>query len=76
MPHESRLNFSTDEILANVPTREALLSSSGQPFDWVESGQLKVNIGQRYPLRSMHAGPGHAGVSVDIRLAESHRSSD
>ena len=25
MPHESRLNFSTDEILANVPTREALI---------------------------------------------------
>src|ERR1700678_1936513 len=25
MPHESRLNFSTDEILANVDTREPLI---------------------------------------------------
>jgi hypothetical protein len=25
MPHESRLNFSSDEILANVPTREPLI---------------------------------------------------
>jgi len=25
MPHESRLNFSTEEILANVPTREPLI---------------------------------------------------
>lgn len=34
----------------HVLTREALLTRSRQLFDWVESGQLKVNIGQRYPL--------------------------
>jgi len=45
-------------FLTYVPTREALLSSSGQPFDWVESGQLRVNIGQRYPLLSMHGRTG------------------
>jgi NADPH2:quinone reductase len=34
----------------HVPTREALLNRSKQLFDWIESGQLKVSIGQRYPL--------------------------
>jgi NADPH:quinone reductase len=33
-----------------VLTREALLTRSRQLFDWVESGQLKVNVGKRYPL--------------------------
>jgi NADPH:quinone reductase-like Zn-dependent oxidoreductase len=40
----------TLRLLTHVPAREAVLSSSRQPFDWVENGQLKVNIGQRYPL--------------------------
>ncbi|RPJ84720.1 MAG: quinone oxidoreductase [Acidobacteria bacterium] len=34
----------------HVLTREALLTRSRQLFDWVESGQLKVNVGKRYPL--------------------------
>jgi NADPH:quinone reductase-like Zn-dependent oxidoreductase len=34
----------------HVPTREALLSCTQQLFGWAESGQPKVNIGQRYPL--------------------------
>jgi NADPH:quinone reductase len=34
----------------SLPTSEALLGCCRQLFEWVESGQLKVNIGQRYPL--------------------------
>jgi len=34
----------------HVRTREALLARSGQLFDWVQAGQLKINIGHRYAL--------------------------
>jgi NADPH2:quinone reductase len=38
------------QVHDHVRTRNALLRRSQQLFDWVESGQLKINIGHRYPL--------------------------
>jgi NADPH2:quinone reductase len=38
------------QVHDHVRIRDALLRRSQQLFDWVESGQLKINIGHRYPL--------------------------
>jgi NADPH2:quinone reductase len=48
LPRSVLIGFPT--FADHVPTRAALLSCTRQLFDWVERGQLKVNIGQRYPL--------------------------
>jgi NADPH2:quinone reductase len=34
----------------HIVTRDMLLASVNELFDWVRSGDLKVTIGQRYPL--------------------------
>jgi hypothetical protein len=34
----------------HIPTRAALLARSAEIFTLIETGQLKVNIGRRYPL--------------------------
>jgi NADPH:quinone reductase-like Zn-dependent oxidoreductase len=34
----------------HIPTRDALLSHSAEIFRLIESGDLKVNVGHRYPL--------------------------
>lgn len=48
LPRSVLIGFPT--FMDHVPTSEALLGCCRQLFEWVESGQLKVNIGQRYPL--------------------------
>jgi len=48
LPRSVLLGFPT--FADHIPTREALLARSGQLFDWVAQGRLKVNIGRRYPL--------------------------
>jgi NADPH2:quinone reductase len=48
LPRSILIGFPT--FADHVPTREALLRTSSQLFDWVQSGQLKVHIGHRYRL--------------------------
>jgi NADPH2:quinone reductase len=48
LPRSVLIGFPT--FADHIPTREALLRCTGQLFDWVANGQLKVSIGKRYAL--------------------------
>jgi len=37
-------------VMHHVRTRDALLARSRQLFDWMRSGQLRLHVGQSYPL--------------------------
>ncbi|MBE1528996.1 NADPH2:quinone reductase [Sphingopyxis sp. OAS728] len=52
-------------VMHHVRTRDALLARSRQLFDWMRSGQLRLHVGQSYPL---------AAASDAHRDIESRRS--
>ncbi|SDP09823.1 quinone oxidoreductase family protein [Actinacidiphila guanduensis] len=42
-------------VMHHVPDRAALLAHTGELFDWVASGKLKVSIGEIHPLAAAEA---------------------
>ena len=47
----------------HIPVREALLAHSAEIFTLIETGQLKVSIGKRYPL----ADAAQAHLDIEFR---------
>jgi NADPH:quinone reductase len=58
LPNSIRVGY--PNVFDHVRTRDALLTHTGELFDLVRTGQLKITIGARYPLA--HADQAHTDL--------------